>query len=471
MLYGLRQASARYYEKIANDIVLPFRDSKDRQFRRNSYDSCAFAKGELMAGFVHGRPRTTDYTCFSMHVDDKFVAVSGLKQLEEFQQMLDMHNIKYTIEPMTQMLGMRVHYTRHDPLAGLSGKLVLDHDQYVIDAYNSVRKHELIDQSRTSPLNIPLTEEIRKKMEEQEEPEFDRERYKLFRKILGKVQHCSQYTHPEITTAVSLVSQRMMNPSLLDVSAVFGILRYLYGTVDDDRKRLTITHDPKFDNPECKQNPLHMVSDADLSNCPKTRRSRTGFGGFLFSNLAAWKSQKQTQVSLSTCESEYVALSSCAQFAKWFRGLVSDLGVLISYCEPVVILTDSQSAMKLAHADDHRSNKYSRHIQQRVCWLRELVLDGSIRLAFIEGSDNTADIFTKVLGDKKFKRFRKKLLHGDKRLFREQLNLICVMQYLSATANPLLSIPEHACNCHKRNFHCISTRESPTLLHCARDLD
>ena len=127
--------------------------------------------------------------------------------------------------------------------------------------------------------------------------------------------------------------------------------------------------------------------------------------------------------------------------------------------------------MKLARADDHRSNKYSRHIQQRVCWLRELVLDGSIRLAFIEGSDNTADIFTKVLGDKKFKRFRKKLLHGDKRLFREQLNLICVMQYLSVTANPLLSIPEHACNCHKRNFHCISTRESPTLLHCARDLD
>ena len=192
-----------------------------------------------MAGFAHDRPRTTDYTCFSMHVDDKFVAVSGLKQLEEFQQMLDMHNIKYTIEPMTQMLGMRVHYTRHDPLAGLSGKLVLDHDQYVIDAYNSVRKHELIDQSRTSPLNIPLTEEIRKKMKEQEEPEFDRERYKLFRKILGKVQHCSQYTHPEITTAVSLVSQRMMNPSLLDVSAVFGILRYLYGTVDDDRKNVS----------------------------------------------------------------------------------------------------------------------------------------------------------------------------------------------------------------------------------------
>ena len=166
-----------------------------------------------------------------------------------------------------------------------------------------------------------------------------------------------------------------------------------------------------------------------------------------------------------------VALSSCAQFAKWFRGLVSGLGVLLAYCEPVVILTDSQSAMNLAQSGDHRSNKYSRHIQQRVCWLRELIQDGSIRLAFTEGNDNTADIFTKVLGDKKFKRFRKKLLHGDRRVFRDTLNLICVMQYLSATANPLLSIPEHACNCHKRNFHCISTHEPPTLLHRSHDLD
>ena len=471
-LYGLRQASARYYDKIANDVVLQYRDSKGRHFRRSDYDSCCFAKGELKPGFDRdGKPNTTEYTCFSMHVDDKFVAVSSERELEEFKQMLEAQSIAYTLEPMSSMLGMHISYTRHEPHSNRAGKLEIDHDQYVTDAYNEIKRHPMIDQSKTSPLSLPLTDDKRKQLAAQETPEFDRERYKLFRSILGKVQHCSNYTHPEITTAVSVVSQNMMNPSMLDVECVFGILRYLYGTVGDERKRLTIKHNANFDKVQFKQNPVHMLSDADLSNCPLTRRSRTGWSTFLFSNLTGWKSQKQTQVSLSTCESEYVALASCAQFAKWYRGLVSDLGVVLAYCEPVMILTDSDSAMNLAKADSQMQNKYSRHIQQRVCWLREMIQDGSIRLAHIPGDENVADIFTKVLGDKKFKQFRKKLLHGDRRVFRETAGLVCLMQMLSHMPDPALSIPLASCTCHKPNFVVWNVREKPSLLHARADLD
>ena len=471
-LYGLRQASARYYDKIANDVVLPYRDPQGRRFRRSDYDSCCFAKGELKRGFDgDGKPRTCAYTCFSMHVDDKFVAVSSEKELREFECMLKEKGIAYTLEPLSHMLGMRVSYTRHEPHANHAGRLQLDHDQYVMDAYNEIKKHELIDKSKTSPLSLPLTDENRKRLAEQEPPEFDKQRYKLFRSILGKVQHCSQYTHPEITTAVSLVSQHMMNPSDLDVACAFAILRYLYGTVGDERKRLTIKHDARFDNPNFSQNPMHLLSDADLSNCLKTRRSRTGFSVFLFFNLCGWKSQKQTQVSLSTCESEYVALSACAQFAKWFRGLVSDLGVLLAYCEPVVILTDSQSATNLATAGSQMQNKYSRHIQQRLCWLRELIQDGTIRLAFVPGDDNVADIFTKILGQQKFRQFRDKLLHGDRRVFRETVGLVCLMQMLMHMPAPALTIAPACCNCHKPNFFVWNVHEKPTLLHARADLD
>ena len=37
---------------------------------------------------------------------------------------------------------------------------------------------------------------------------------------------------------------------------------------------------------------------------------------------------------------------------------------------------------------------------------RELIQDGSIRLAFVPGDDNVADIFTKILGQQKFRQFR-----------------------------------------------------------------
>ena len=81
-----------------------------------------------------------------------------------------------------------------------------------------------------------------KLMLDQPEPTFDKARYALFRKVLGKVQHASLYTHPEIATAVSVISQRMFNPSQLDLDLAFGILRYLWGTVGNDKATLCMKH-------------------------------------------------------------------------------------------------------------------------------------------------------------------------------------------------------------------------------------
>ena len=125
--------------------------------------------------------------------------------------------------------------------------------------------------------------------------------------MLGKVQHVSLYTHPEISTVVSVISQQMINPSQLDLDLAFGILRYLWGTVgNNETATLCMRHSSEFDDLEFKQNPAHLLSDADLGR----RRIRTGYLGYLYFNLMGWKSQKQTQVSLSTCESEDVALSA-----------------------------------------------------------------------------------------------------------------------------------------------------------------
>ena len=126
----------------------------------------------------------------------------------------------------------------------------------------------------------------------------------------------------------------MINPSKLDLELIFGILRYLHGTIGEENARMTMRHNEAFDDPDYKQNPCHLLTDADLGNCHKTKRSRSGYVAYLYGNLVAWKSSKQTQVSLRTCESEFVALSLCAQFSKWYKGLISDMGIEIAYCEP-----------------------------------------------------------------------------------------------------------------------------------------
>ena len=39
-------------------------------------------------------------------------------------------------------------------------------------------------------------------------------------------------------------------------------------------------------------------------------------------------------------------------------------------------------------------------------WFKELIRDGTVRLTWVAGEDNVADIFTNILANKKFKQFR-----------------------------------------------------------------
>ena len=99
------------------------------------------------------------------------------------------------------------------------------------------------------------------------------------------------------------------------------------------------------------------------------------------------------------------------------------MGVEVAVCEPVFILTDSASARHLAHSDVSIINKYSKHIEQRVHWFRELVKNKQLCIAHIPGDQNTSDIFTKCVSYKLFTKYRKELLQGDYSHIRDIPNL------------------------------------------------
>ena len=120
----------------------------------------------------------------------------------------------------------------------------------------------------------------------------------------------------------------------------YKLLRYLCSTVNKDTNKLVFTRNRRYDH--SNQNPVHLLCEADLSNCPKTRRSCTGYCCFLYGMLSGWKSARQKSVSLSTCEREYVSLGSCAQFGIWFRDLVVGMGIELVCTIPIHILTDSE---------------------------------------------------------------------------------------------------------------------------------
>ena len=415
-LYGLKQASAMYYNTFTN-IVMKYTDAKGQKYRRNRHDPCSFTKGTL---------GTNDFITFSIHIDDKFVACSTKEHVHELLGVLKKANFTCTVEPMTLALGMKIDYTLYNPGIPGSGKLLLDHSNYITDCFTEAKQH--FDKSKHSPLSVPMTIEVSKAQRPADTEVLVGTQYKLFRSILGKVSHCANFTHPEISIAVSIVSTYMSAPSPVDLIDTFNILRYLMSTVNKPSATFTLQHNPLFDSTtSTHQNPIHLLCDADLSNCRLTRRSRTGFCGYLFGNLCGWNARKQKSVSLSTAESEYVALSACAQFGKWFKGLMSDMGLELSHCKPVVILCDSKSAITIAESPAHIMNKYSKHIERRVHWFREQIRDGTLRVQHVPGTDNIADLFTKCLGAVAFKKYRDSLLRGDFRVLDEGGSYMCIV--------------------------------------------
>ena len=405
-LYGLRQASAVYYRTVAN-CLQAYTDKKGQKYRRSDNDPCVFTKGKLPSGLdKDGIPNKGDYITFSMHVDDQFVACSTTAHKDELCEVMKKGGFDVQAKMMEQCLGVAMKYIQFNGKPN-TGTLQFSHDVYINKCFDEAKVH--FDNSTHGVVATPLNEtKWKQRSTEVVEPVvFDKARYKVFRRILGQVAHCSHFSHPEITTAVNLVSQYMANPSPHDLESVWHILKYLKGTVNKERSQLTFKIN--LEAYKTKANPLHILCDANL----EVKNSRSGFAAYLYGNLVGWVSKRQNMVSLSTCESEYVALTTCAQFAKWYRALACSMGVEQVGCEPAIILTDSTSAKQLAESPISIINTKSRHIERRVHWIRDEIRDKNILLHHVDGLKNTADLFTKIQGKKLFHECRDRLLLGD----------------------------------------------------------
>ncbi|GKA89982.1 hypothetical protein Tco_0811794 [Tanacetum coccineum] len=90
---------------------------------------------------------------------------------------------------------------------------------------------------------------------------------------------------------------------------------------------------------------LTAYSDADHAGCHLDRKSTSGSVQFLGDKLVCWSSKKQNCVSISTAESEYVAVSGCCAQVLWMRTQLTDYGF---FFDKVSIYCDSKSAIAIS---------------------------------------------------------------------------------------------------------------------------
>ena len=138
-------------------------------------------------------------------------------------------------------------------------------------------------------------------------------------------------------------------------------------------------------------------SDSDYAGDRVDRKSTSGTCHFLGRSLVCWSSKKQSYVSLSTAEAEYIAAGFCC--AQLLRITVYGVNV-----KNVPLFCDNESAIKIAHNPVQHSK--TKHIQIRHHFLRDHVLKGDISIEHVKTEEQLADIFTKPLDEKRFSKLR-----------------------------------------------------------------
>jgi hypothetical protein len=153
-----------------------------------------------------------------------------------------------------------------------------------------------------------------------------------YREAVGSLLYLSQITRPDITFAVNLVSRYLEKPKKVHWNAVKRIFKYLKSTPNYG---LLYSSDMKIE--------VIGYSDADYAGDITTRRSTSGSTFIIGKGIVAWCSQRQKSVSLSTTESEYIALSQAVQELTWLMLLISDL--LETQGDTPIMYADNQSAI------------------------------------------------------------------------------------------------------------------------------
>ncbi|MGZ7209763.1 MAG: reverse transcriptase domain-containing protein, partial [Methanobacterium sp.] len=370
-IYGLKQSSNCWYEKINNTL-------KENNYYPSNSDPCIYIN-KNKEGKVKG--------IIGLYVDDNIligdeIEIKKMKELlSKYFKMKDLGEAKLLLgmEIERDEKGIRIY--QRDYIRKIIDKFGMSECKKVDTPIEEIRG----DKNNNSKNNLDSTNiNMNDNSELGNQPFKDREKYY---QAVGCLNYLACTSRPDICYAVGVVARAS--------NEVKRIIRYLKGTINYYLNYSKDTTNINF---------RKLIGYSDSSFAPPTEASRKSIGAYLFmynGGAISWSSYKQSVVAQSSCEAEYVALSEAAKESQWLIKLHQEINQVV---DPILIFEDNTSTIKVS--ENNIFSKRTKHIDIRFHYIRDLVVKKKIILNHCPTDQMPADALTKGLGKSKFCLFR-----------------------------------------------------------------
>ena len=289
-LYGLRQAPKTFYDKITEGLT-------ERGFVQSKVDKCLFMKDEMVC---------------VIYVDDTIIAGPDPKAIEELITSLGIakeeqrHSFQLRDEgEVGDFLGIRIEKTGIKQFTLSQTGLI-----------NKVLKTTKMESCNSCVTPCSLTALGK---DENSDPIDELWDYAV---VVGMLMYLATNSRPDIAYSVNQCARFTHSPKASHAAAIKRIVRYLKGTVTNGM----IINPSDILNVDC-------YVDADFGGLwgseddqdPVSVKSRSGFIIMFMGCPLLWISKLQTQIALSTMESEYIALSHSMRELIAIREILKEL--------------------------------------------------------------------------------------------------------------------------------------------------
>jgi hypothetical protein len=362
-IYGLKQAAKIFNEKLNNQL-------ESVGFKRLANDVCLYMITKEMDNYY-----------LIVHIDDIIITGRNDKIIKILFNQISTR-FKRTTEgkEFIRYLGIDIDNKNE--------YIKFDQSKYIKEIMN-----EFFENNEIKKSYIPMRSVINYKLLK---PDLNN---KSILPITGKIRYCADKSRPDILYAINTISTQANNPNEEFITATIKLMKYLNTTIKESLQL------------GGKDNKLILFAYSDASYVTDgDSRSQLGNCFFLTRDSGAIYSvsKKDNTVSHSSTESELKAIDMCTRTIIYLRNLLKELE--FEQHEPTIIYVDNKSSMLLL--ETLKSSHKTKHINMRINFMREQIINRTIKLKFVPTEDQVADILTKALPKPTFEKFKNILLNG-----------------------------------------------------------